>query len=215
MNDQMTSSSIASSMICVGQSMYPTLHVLDTLSILPYAGRSIRRGDVVIFIAPAQKKVTHRVVLMTNQGIKTRGDNALSVDDWTLRPDDILGQVISVKRGNHKIPVYGGPLGFVIGVKSHKIRWMKYRLTQLLKPFYDFASTSGIFRIWLPAGLKPRVLSFSRRGYAEMQLQMGQKAIGSYDLEQKRWMIKPPYRLFVDEASLPNDGQINFEEASR
>jgi len=202
-------------MVCVGQSMYPTLHILDALFILPYTGRAIRRGDVVIFIAPDQKKVAHRVVLITKQGIMTRGDNNLSIDDRTLSPEDLIGQVITAKRGNHKLRVYGGSVGLILGMKSHMICWMKYCLIHVLKPLYDYACISGLFKIWVPASLKPRVLYFCHSGNVKMQLLMGQKSIGSYDLEKKLWRIKPPYRLFVDEASLPNDCIMNFEKPGR
>lgn len=214
MKDRTSEISINNIMVCAGNSMYPTLRILDTLSILPYTGRQIRRGDVVIFIAPDSRRVTHRVVQITREGITTHGDNNLEQDDWTLSHEVILGQVIEVRRGNRKIKIHGGYAGYIVGTKARLVCQVKCGVLRLLKPLYDFGSRSGIFRIWLPAGLKPKVLYFNRQGKTEIQLQMGKKSIGSYDPEMKCWRILPPYRLFVDDADLRGERRLEVGKRS-
>jgi len=60
----------------VGPSMNPLLMGGDGLHIVPYKGRPIRPGDVIVFIRPGgETKVVHRVVSVDSRGIKTRGDN--------------------------------------------------------------------------------------------------------------------------------------------
>ena len=191
------------SLVCVGTSMHPTLKVLDVLYLSPYTGKKICRGDVIAFQTTEKRKVTHRVTSITPQGFITKGDNNLETDLVAVQPDDVLGQVIAARRNKKALKVYGGSAGFLIG-KFHNARCRaNYYTLQLIRPVYYLASKSGIFRLWLPRGWKPSVLSFNRPEGVEMQLRMGQKLIGRYNPETGKWSIKPPFRLFIDEVLLP------------
>ena len=53
------------SMRLTGSSMNPTLKPHDILQVVPYIGRKIRGGDVIVFLPPgSNRKVTHRVLLL-------------------------------------------------------------------------------------------------------------------------------------------------------
>jgi hypothetical protein len=62
---------------------------------------------------------------------------------------------------------------------------------------------SGPFDFLLPGGLKPRPVCFNGRGAATFKLLMGRQTVGHYDYRLKRWRIRRPFRLFVNEQALP------------
>ena len=86
--------------------MNPKFQLGDTLLIDPYDSESIHPGDVVVFSSPKTKKLTvHRVAAVSPEGLTTKGDNNLSLDDWVLAPQDILGVVVGIRRNGRILPV--------------------------------------------------------------------------------------------------------------
>lgn len=65
---------------------------------------------------------------------------------------------------------------------------------------------SGALRRLLPDRLAPRVEAVVDGTTLFFDLRMGRRTVGSYDPRVGRWEIRTPYRLFVDEASLPGAG---------
>lgn len=63
-------------------------------------------GDVVTFTR-AGETVTHRVVRETDQGFVTKGDANVGVDDWRVRDDQVVGEVVVT------VPLYGRLLAIV------------------------------------------------------------------------------------------------------
>ena len=190
----------------IGTSMNPALKPGDRLDTVPYDRQKIRRGDVVVFTSPADgSKVVHRVVSVDSKGIKTRGDNCNRVDPWVLSTDKIVGRVISVQRRNRRRRIFGGYLGRVFTGTARALITLDLGASFLLRPFYDRLARSGILRCWVPTWTKPRVIEFSRYGETELQLLMGRWVIGRRLPGMARWNIRRPFRLFVDEDSLPRN----------
>ena len=75
----------------------------------------------------------------------------------------------------------------------------------LLRPAYGWLIRTGVLRRFVPGGVKTRVLSFKRPQGRELQLLMGQRVIGRRLPGKDRWHIRRPFRLIVDEATLPRD----------
>lgn len=187
-----------------GSSMSPFLKSLDSLRVIPYNGRNIRRGDVIVFRHPGEHhKVTHRVISVDSGTIRTRGDNNPHADEWVLNPGDIIGRVVSARRKNRRVRVYGGLAGRIIAYVFRLFLLARLRLYSLFRPVYLKLAKSGIFRRFLPVKLKTRVVSFKRPSGVELQLLIGKRAIGWRRPGQNHWNIRPPFRLFIDEASLP------------
>jgi signal peptidase len=187
-----------------GASMNPTLKPGDRLDTVPYGRQKIRRGDVIVFISPMDGcKVVHRVVSVDSKGIKTRGDNCNRIDPWDLSPDDILGRVIYVQRRNKQRRIFGGFWGRVFVRAVRALMMLDLRVSSLLRPVYDRLARSGILKWWTPVWLEPRVISFSNSGGTELQLLMGRWLVGRLLPGMARWHIRRPFRLFVDEDSLP------------
>lgn len=204
------------SLVVVGNSMYPTLRALDVVTIMPCDGNSLRAGEVIVFPHPEKaERVIHRIITVSSQGITTRGDNRRFADSWLVSPDAVLGKVASARRGKKPIRVYGGFMGRLTG-DIHFIRTSSVSLIMwLVFPVYLKLGRSGIFRKLLPVGKKPRVISFQRPEGIERQLVMGKRVVGVLLPGHKHWVIKPPYRLFIDESSLMADINAGEKPGSR
>jgi hypothetical protein len=194
------------SMNYIGSSMNPTLKPGVRLDVKAYQRQKIRRGDVVVFISPEDgSKVVHRVVAVDSKGIKTKGDNCIQEDEWVLRPDLIFGRVVYSQRGNKHRRVFGGPLGQLFATFVRSIHLIDSGLSSLLRPAYDRLAGAGIFKRWIPTRMKPRIVSFGRPAGKELQLLMGRRVIGRWLPGKSGWNIRRPFRLFVDETSLPEN----------
>jgi hypothetical protein len=189
-----------------GASMNPLFRDGDVLELVPYHGLEIRVGDVVAFVTSAgPQKVIHRVVAVEPGGIITKGDNLPRVDDWTIQPGDILGQVVAFQRQGRILPVPRRPPVSLYLFKTRQ--WCDRALSRLLQPAYHRLAGSGLFRGRLGDWLKPELLFFSRGDGLEWQLWLGNLLIGRKLPHQAHWTIRRPFRLFVDETTLPGKEQ--------
>jgi len=192
-------------MIYKGPSMNPTLKPGDQLWITPYNGQKIRCGDVVVFISPRDGSgVVHRVVSLDSSGFRTQGDNNNRVDPWLLSHGEILGRVFSLKRKKRR-RVFGGPIGQLLGVVIRAIKAIDVSMCSRLWPTYDRLARTDILRRWLPNNIKTKVISFDRAEGTELQLLLGRRVIGRWLPGMTQWLIRRPFRLFVDEGSLPEN----------
>ena len=197
-------------MFYTGPSMNPTLRTGDKLYVIPYEGEKIRRGDVIAFIPPeGESKVVHRVASVNSQGIRTRGDNNNQGDPWVLSPDQVVGQVVFAKRRNAWRRVFGGLIGELFTQTIRVIRVVDSCASFLLRPAYNRLARTGIFKRWLPAHIKTRVISYTRPTGIELQLLMGRRVIGRRLPGKTQWHIQRPFRLFVSEASLSDLSVVN------
>ena len=190
----------------IGPSMNPILKSGDRLRIIPYDGKAVGRGDVIAFLASGgDSKIIHRVVSVSSKGISTRGDNSSHVDPWILRPDQILGRVVAAQRGNKRRRIFGGTVGRLLAVTVRAIHGVDSCVSFLLRPAYREFARAGILSRLLPIQMRPRVISFKRDGGTEQQLLMGRRVIGRLLPGMARWNIRRPFRVFVDEESLPEN----------
>jgi hypothetical protein len=186
--------------------MNPVLKTGDRLRVIPCDRQEIRRGDVVVFIPPGgDSKIVHRVTSVNSDGIRTRGDNCNHEDDWVLNRENILGRVVSAQRENRRRRIFGGPLGRLFAVTVRIIRSIDSPVSYLLRPAYNELAKVGIFTRLLPAQMRPRVIFLNRAAGEELQILMGRRVIGRLLPGMTRWHISRPYRLFVDEESLPEN----------
>ena len=183
-----------------GTSMNPTLCELDVLEIAPYGTQPVRVGDVILFVPPDwNRPAVHRVVRLTPDGIRTRGDNNNRMDTWVLPPENVIGQVVRAARGKRERPIYGGGIGrlWAVGVKIFKV------LVKFPSLFYHLIARSGLLRYLLPLHKRMRIITINRPAGEELQLLLGRWLVGRYTPGMQHWWIQRPFRLFVDENSLP------------
>jgi len=187
-----------------GPSMNPTLKAGDGLFVVPYGDRKLRIGDVVVFRDPEGKyNIAHRVVAVDSRGVRTRGDNSINMDPWILSPDDIFGRVVSAKRENRSVTIHGGALGRIFAPIIWTIKKVNLSVSRILHPIYRWLAESGIFIKFNRILPKIHALSFNRPEGREFQLLMGNRVIGRRPSGKDQWQIARPFRLFVDETSLP------------
>ncbi|MCU0610174.1 MAG: hypothetical protein MUE60_00105 [Candidatus Eisenbacteria bacterium] len=191
------------------RSMTPTFAPGDVLTIVPYAQRSVRRGDVIVFSSPqGGDLISHRVIEVSNEGIVTCGDSIMSgVDPWMLRPEDIVGCVTAVERKGRERQVWGGS----VGLAYHRIRRRHARLDRVRRRIMygliraiDLGRWLSGVRLWalLPARSRPRVLAVRRPRGQELLLLMGRGIIGRHVPGGHLWSIRYVYLPFVDKAFL-------------
>jgi signal peptidase len=194
------------SMNYIGPSMNPILKAGDRLEIVSCKGQKFRPGDVIVFIPPGgDSKVIHRVVDMDSQGIRTRGDNCTDIDPWILKPEQVLGRVVCARRRNKRLRVFGGPMGRLAATVVRAINWIDSSVSELLRPPYKRLARIGFFKQLIPERVEPQVVSFSRPSGTELQLLIGRWVIGRWLAGKSGWNIRRPFRLFVDENSLPEN----------
>jgi hypothetical protein len=191
-----------------GPSMNSTLREPEIMEVVPYGNSLLRVGDVVFFLPPGtEQPVVHRVVRVTQVGISTLGDNNTREDPYFLQAKDIKGQVKAAWRGQKRRKIAGGLQGRLIGC------WLRWRripdrvISHLLRPLYHELSRRGKIARLLPCRFRPRVVVFRVKGQDQFRLLLGQRIIGRYNDRNHLWLIQRPFRLFVDERTLP--GQQN------
>jgi signal peptidase len=184
-----------------GFSMNPTLCESDLLDIEAYIDRPIRIGDIICFLPPAgDQPIVHRVASVTPVGIRTKGDNTSLVDPWVVQPEDVIGRVIRATRGKtRRIILYGGTVG---RLWSRVLRGFKL-LEHGLSFFYHRLAQSGFFRYLVPLQQWMRIIAVKSATGREFKLLLGRWVVGWYKPEMIYWQIRRPFRLFVDERSLP------------
>ncbi|MDG5800999.1 signal peptidase I [Marinilabiliaceae bacterium ANBcel2] len=125
-----------------GMSMFPFLLGKDVVKIKQVNKKSLKRGDVVLFIRDEQL-IAHRILKVNKSSIITRGDGNLK-QDYPIEKDKIKGKVISIIKSRTFLAEqslkYGsiiaiatpvtGPLFYGIGLGIYKI---KTHLTNLFR----------------------------------------------------------------------------------
>jgi signal peptidase len=195
----------------IGSSMFPTLKTGDILRVVQYSRRKIIAGDVIAFHSPNGRAIiVHRVIAIDQIFIQTKGDNNLRNDDWILSPNDILGQIVSVRRGEKNIIILSGFWGqkYVFAVRVLK-RIIGVLNSIMLSPAYHWLSEKGTFKRLFSRRISTRLCCFKRGNGLEQQLIFGRRVIGRLPPGHNKWHIKRPFRLFVDERSLPNCDFLN------
>jgi len=183
-----------------GISMFPTLRVGDSLNVVAYGDRKIYPGDVALFRGSGQEhSVVHRVIAVNPDGIITQGDNNAGPDEPIL-PENILGHVLSVQRGNRTVTIHGGKRGLLIAKCLRIKKALGLKISRMLHPIYHALADSGIFRIMR---FETQILCFERPEGTEMQLLLCKRVIAKRHAGSNEWKIRRPFRLFIDETSLP------------
>jgi signal peptidase len=184
--------------------MFPTLKPGDILTVVPYKDRDISVGDVLVFNSSyGSIPIVHRVVTISQEGIKTKGDNALAIDDFILQPNEIVGRVVSIKRDKKRVRIFGGFSGQIYAMTLGTWKCIDTVLATMLRPAYRWFAEAGIFRRLFSRWIRTRVSYFKCGDGVEMQLHLGRRIIGRRFSGQDQWYIQRPFKLFIDESTLP------------
>ncbi len=191
-------------LFCRGESMRPLFQPGDRIRFVPCRAEEVRPGDVIIFVPLEQtERVVHRVVSAGPDGIRTKGDANPRADSWDIRQAKLIGLAVSVARRGKVMPVAGGLAGRLLTACIRAARAADHLASHILNPCYRGLARSGLCRAFLPRALRPKVVTFERDGAREMQLVLGRRIIGRRPADAGTWTIRRPFRLLVDEQSLP------------
>ena len=188
----------------IGPSMNPTLTAQDLLEIRPYTQERPKVGDIVFFQPPQNDQfVVHRITAVRLNRIHTKGDNNGHIDPWILKAGDISGQVVAAQRGEVRRKITGGFIGRLTGLTCLIRRKSSHLFVKLFRPVYWSFSSGGFLHWLIPVRFKPQVAAFRSDANESYKILLGSRIIGSYDESLLQWQIRRPYRLFVDESTLP------------
>ena len=184
--------------------MKPTFRVGDLLWTAPCSKDEVCMGDVIVFtLAEEVGFVVHRVVDVSREGFRTRGDGNSQDDPWMVGWDRVVGRVMRAQRIGAIRTVEGGLYGRIYAGVLRTGRRCNAKASAVLHPFYHWLAEKGWCRSFVPSCLKPRILRFAKSSGVECQLYLGRSVIGRLHPGADRWHIRRPFRLLVDEASLP------------
>lgn len=187
-----------------GNSMRPTLKTGDVLRVVSFKDRKIRIGDVVAFHRPyGRTRIVHRIVSVDKERVRTKGDNKLVIDDWILLPNEVIGRVVCAQRGKKKVTIFGGFYGRIYALSLDMVKRIDLVFSTILRPFYRWFAQTGIVRKLFSSWIHTRVSCFKYGDGMEMQLHLGRRVIGRRFPGQDQWYIQRPFKLFIDESSLP------------
>jgi len=147
--------------------------------------------------------VVHRVISVDTQGVRTRGDKNSELDPWILSADRIVGRVVWAQWGKKQRSICGGLRGQLALFRARTIRMIDSKISSLLYPIYHRLAQTGVLRRCSPFKIHMRVLCFDRSTGTELQLLLGQRVIGRLLPGSNQWVIRRPFRLLVNETSLP------------
>lgn len=179
--------------------MYPTLLELDLLEVEPYANRPMRAGDVILFHSPEGGHAVHRVVKVAPKGIRTRGDNNRRLDPWAIHPEMVIGKVIKAHTGERSRTIYGGRVGWLWAFALKGVKMA----AQAWSSFYHSLAELGLLRRLFPLHKRMKIICLRRKGEKGYKLLLGDQVIGYYHQGMPYWHIRRPFRLFIDQGSLP------------
>ncbi|MDD5423331.1 MAG: signal peptidase I [Candidatus Omnitrophota bacterium] len=187
-------------LVCIGNSMKPTLSPLDMLDVAPYNGKKIRPGDVIVFFSnDCEHKIAHRVVSVKQGKILTKGDNNNKVDTLSVSSEKIVGKVEYFERGKKRFRIYGGAIGrayaFLFKTKQSSGRALSY----LFGNAYIKLAKTGIALRLIPCREKIRTVVFKRPHGEDIQVFMGNLLIARRRPWQDKWYVRKPFRLFVED----------------
>ena len=97
-------------------SMEPTIHTGSISFINKHAKyENIKENDVIAFSIPSGKKVTHRVINITDMGMETKGDNNENSDGISTTKDNFIGKnVFSIPKAGYIVKIIQTTRGKII-----------------------------------------------------------------------------------------------------
>ena len=90
--------------------MYPTIKEDETITVQPVSPSAVQKGDIILY-RWEKGVIAHRIVGIDKAGggairFTMRGD-ASGASTEQLKPEQILGKVVCIKRGRRRINPYG------------------------------------------------------------------------------------------------------------
>lgn len=183
-----------------GKSMCPTFK--DGYLIYTLSKEKIDASDVIVYKEKDQPNITvHRVIMSSEAGLVTRGDNNATNDPLPIAPEQILGVVEYFEKRGQIRPV---PKGKIYLTKL-KLKWNIRRVLKNIKQplgfIYRSIKKSGIFRIAfgkLFDGQTKNILLKTSLGPLRKTILFGKTIVIEWPARHM-YSCKKPFDLFVSE----------------
>lgn len=110
-----------------GSSMTPFIRDGDLITVEPITRRRVGTGSIVAFTRPETGQlVVHRVISLSKEAVFIVGDNNCDCPDGWIPRENLVGNIIRIDRGEHRVW-----LG--LGVERYLIAWLSQKkwLTRL------------------------------------------------------------------------------------
>jgi hypothetical protein len=191
--------------------MNPTFRDLDVIEFVPITNEKLRIGDIIVIMRETDpgQRIIHRIVAISTEGIRTRGDNNKEIDHWILKKHEIEGRVIKVLRKGREIPLhlgYAGYLEFLLHTMRNRIVASCIRVLQYP---YRRCSHSTFFSKTFSKVIHYRIVTFSGSDRYEAFLYFGPFCAGYRKKGQDIWEIRPPFGLLIHPSHLPSLSEQN------
>ncbi|NQS97730.1 MAG: signal peptidase I [candidate division Zixibacteria bacterium] len=201
------------SLIYTGSSMHPTLKNLDKLQCEACRAAEICPGDIIVFTQPGnEQKIVHRVIAKRPGRLVTCGDNRYVPDKEIVTDNEIIGKVVFARRETKRIPIINGLLGLaVVYIIRARKKLANALINQLLRPVYYLLCDFKAIKRLIHRKISYRILAVKSGKGMELQLHIKNKKIGRLRCGSTEWKIKPPFKLLLDESSLPNFNDFSMK----
>jgi signal peptidase I len=195
----------------IGCSMNPTLWEGDLLKVVPFDEKSVQVGDVIVFTSPIDGTlIAHRVIATSFSYIRTKGDSNGKEDPWLVRHGAVLGKVVESSHNTKNQNIHGGLNGLLLAKLSNYKHITFLKSKRFLYPIFQAIQKRNIRLNNL--SMEPKVACFKGKDKKNILLISGKTVIGNYDEKYNKWYIHPIYRLFINEASLPEAENLQMIE---
>lgn len=177
----------------LGRSMNPTLWENDLLEVVPCQFTDICPGDVIYYLPAEQRDgVVHRVVQVTKDGLRTRGDRNMVEDILTVQPAYVIGKVVTFWRNTRHHHVVDGWRGRWRSAQLHIFWRMIGACSRILMPLIQRIQ-QGFFIRDIPKMLSLRQIVYQVDGQKRTYLYLGRSRIGWFDDDHCIWCLISPF----------------------
>lgn len=189
-----------------GTCMYPCIRPGDLLTVESRTIEQINVGEIVVF-RRGDTLFSHRAISAgtSHQGIYivTRSDRAGETNDGPLYAEDILGVVISVRRGNANQPLDPQPLRGLVSLYAAGSEFRDRRLRPLglriLKWMQKLSWYRSVSRIWIERYCRdPKFVVRVPLGPRQSHDLYRRFPADEFDPGQLLWRGEPPARWALD-----------------
>lgn len=115
--------------------MFPFLrHERDLVILSKPVIEDLKPGAIVLF-QQGERYLLHRIIYQSKKIYYIRGDNARTSEYETASPEDIIGMVVAVQRGNREIPCDNPWWRFLsyLWMRTHSLRLRIYPVLRIIK----------------------------------------------------------------------------------
>jgi signal peptidase I len=185
--------------IYLGNSMRGIFTPGDIMLLLVVSHTEIIPGDVIVFRKAHQtgsnEMVVHRVVGIVDCGFITRGDNNLRCDMIPVFPEQIVGKVIAVQKGDNTKPVQGGFIGLRKANLSRLFLLLNLYIRHIFRRYYTKIRVDKFLaRLWKP---KTQRIRLQTETGMLIKYLYRDRTVATWDPARQRFDCRKPFDLVI------------------